>query len=491
MAVRVLATDLRVVNMQTRMPFKYGIATLTALPHVFLRVQLDVDGVKQWGVAADHLPPKWFTKKPTAPFESDIAEMLDVIGHARQVAEAVEEADSVFDLWMQVYTMQKRWAANEKPDYPPLLWAFGVTLVERAVISAFCQAAAVTFADAVRGNALGIRLGDIREPLEGKQPADLLPKQPLQSIIARHTVGLGDPITADEIADAERVDDGLPQSLDECIAAYGLTHFKLKVFGDPDRDIARLLAIAQLVESSGVDTFRFTLDGNENYQSVEPFQQLWRELAGNAKFKRFMDGLLFVEQPLHRDVALSGETAATFLDWEDRPPMIIDESDGELDSLPRALACGYVGTSHKNCKGVFKGIANACHIAMLNAENTAAEADRYVLSCEDLSNVGPVALLQDLAVVAALGIEHAERNGHHYFAGLSMFDQSLQQAVAAAHGDLYRRHEAGWPTLDVGDGRIEVASVTAAPFGVGFDFDATAFASIDDWSVDTLASLRT
>ena len=38
-----------------------------------------------------------------------------------------------------------------------------------------------------------------------------------------------------------------------------------------------------------------------------------------------------------------------------------------LDSLPTALALGYVGTSHKNCKGIVKGIANACLLATSGA----------------------------------------------------------------------------------------------------------------------------
>jgi hypothetical protein len=45
MSVRVRATDLRVLPMHTRMPFRYGIATLTTLPHLFVRVEAEIDGV--------------------------------------------------------------------------------------------------------------------------------------------------------------------------------------------------------------------------------------------------------------------------------------------------------------------------------------------------------------------------------------------------------------------------------------------------------------
>ena len=68
-------------------------------------------------------------------------------------------------------------------------------------------------------------------------------------------------------------------------------------------------------------------------------------------------------------------------------------------------APGYAGTSHKNCKGIFKGLINRCLI-----EQRRSDGETTIMSGEDLCNVGPVALLQDLAVCAALGIESVERN---------------------------------------------------------------------------------
>jgi hypothetical protein len=171
------------------------------------------------------------------------------------------------------------------------------------------------------------------------------------------------------------------------------------------------------------------------------------------------------------------------MDWASQPPMIIDESDGELDSSRRALAAGYVGTSHKNCKGVFKGIANACLIASKRVNDPAGQ---YVLSSEDLANVGPVALTQDLAVLATLGVEHSERNGHHYFAGLSMFPEALQRQVLEHHGTLYRRHSRGFPALEISNGQLNIESVVDAPFGYGFDLDVSQFLPLDEWTADSL-----
>ena len=82
--------------------------------------------------------------------------------------------------------------------------------------------------------------------------------------------------------------------------------------------------------------------------------------------------------------------------------MIIDESDGEIDCMRRALALGYRGTSHKNCKGVIKGIANRCLIEWYRRNRS--DDGPWLMSGEDLANVGPVALLNDLAVMAVLWV---------------------------------------------------------------------------------------
>jgi hypothetical protein len=95
-----------------------------------------------------------------------------------------------------------------------------------------------------------------------------------------------------------------------------------------------------------------------------------------------------------------------------------------------------------------------------------------MMSAEDLANVGPVALLQDLAVVATLGLTHAERNGHHYFRGLTMWPEVIGNTMLAEHGDLYERQNEQWgdcTTLAIRQGGVALTSVVAAPFGLGFE----------------------
>ena len=146
-------------DISTRMPFKYGIATMTHLPHVFIRVDASFDGEEQSGVSADHLPPKWFTKNPDRDPGDEIEDMTKVIENAGKLAENIE-ADTVFNFWRDLYSQQNAWAKEQ--EIPSLLAHFGTSLIERALIDAFCRHSEQPFHQALAENALGIDFSKIR-----------------------------------------------------------------------------------------------------------------------------------------------------------------------------------------------------------------------------------------------------------------------------------------------------------------------------------------
>lgn len=447
-AVRSVRAD--AVTLRARMPFRYGIAEMTAMPHVFVRAVVDVAGDRVEGVAADNLPPKWFTKDPTTTYAEDLVELRAAVLAACGRATGSSGA-TVFDWWLALH--RDLVPVGTTARWPPLLAGFAVSLVERAVLDAYCRARDTTLGAAVRDGGLGIRLGAVHPELSGAEPAALL-GTPRDRLVLRHTVGLGDPLTAAD--DPAPVDDGLPRTLVDCVRAYGLTHLKVKLSGDPAADLVRLSRIRAVADEHVGPAFRYTLDGNEQYRSVGPLREFVSALP-----PELTGPLLFLEQPLHRDVAFDVDLT----EWPDRPPVVADESGGTLDALRSAFAAGYAGISHKNCKGVFPGVANACLVAARNAAG-----ERRVLSAEDLTTVGPVSLPQDLAVVATLGIPHVERNGHHYFRGLSGFPDPVAELTLAAHPDLYTRLD-DTATLAVRDGTLAVGSVLRAPFGTGLTPD--------------------
>jgi hypothetical protein len=54
----------------------------------------------------------------------------------------------------------------------------------------------------------------------------------------------------------------------------------------------------------------------------------------------------------------------------------------------------------------------------------------------------------------------------------------MQEGVLTNHSDLYRRHEQGFPTLEIAGGELHVGSVVNAPFGVDWMPDVSGF---DAW----------
>ncbi|MCB1276502.1 hypothetical protein [Prosthecobacter sp.] len=472
MTFRIESLQFHVLPMHTRFPFKYGIASMSALPHLFVTVNLVVDGNAVSGLATEGLPPKWFTKNPDTLFEIDLAEMIAVIQNASRIGRLAAEKDTGFFAWWQnLYAEQTNWA--QVKEVPPLLANLGVSLIERAVLDGLCKALGQPLHAVLRSDVLGIDLGAVREELRGLRVSDVIAPQPLAHVFARHTVGLGDPLT---VADGT-LDDGLPYTLEENIRAYGLRYFKIKVCGRPETDLPRLREITRIITANCPDGFHATLDGNEQFDDLASFRDFYATLSADAALAPLFQYLLLIEQPLQRSKALNEDVASTLHSWTDGPGMIIDESDGALADLPRALDLGYRGTSHKNCKGIVKGLANA---ALLKKRATAIPGGP-LLSGEDLANVGPVALLQDLSVMALLGITHVERNGHHYFRGLSMHSSTVQEAMLHQHAGLYHRHAEGFATLRIENGSLDLSSVNSAPFGSGITLDVTPFEPLNAW----------
>jgi hypothetical protein len=457
---------------RTRFPFRYGIASMTDVPHLFLRTRVACGAESAIGLAAEGLPPKWFTKDPATTFDQDLPEMLRVIRHATAVAEEVARVPvSYFDFWREVYRQQAEWA--NAAGVAPLLANLGVSLTERAVVDGLCRVFHEPFHSVVETNRLGLALRTVHPELGAARPSDLLPRSPLEQCWLRHTVGLGDALDPSDLAAGEQVNDGLPQDLASSIREYGLRYFKVKLNGVPDADFDRLDRVAEILLRETGGEYFVTLDGNENFADFGSFRTFWETARARSSLRGLWSRILVVEQPVHRARALGDAAGDVLRAWPGRPALIIDESDGHIGDLSRALDLGYAGTSHKNCKGIVKGIANACLL-----EKRRREGRISVLTGEDLCNLGPIALQQDLAMMAILGIPHVERNGHHYYRGLSMLPAGWQEASVAAHEDLYSRGD-GFVRLRVERGRLRLSSVNRATFGVGFLPDVERFETLD------------
>ncbi len=420
---KVISVDFLERDVKLRMPFRFGIVTLTESPQAFVRVRIRLEnGVEAEGAAAELLAPKWFDKNPDLSNEDNYEQLRGSLRSAREAY-----------LAGGANTAWGHFRANYRPG---LVAAYGPAQLDRALLDALCHGLGVSFYEALRANAIGA------EDFEGMaMPEFLAGLKPGLRIAARHTVGLVDPITA---ADArERVNDGLPETLDEVVSHYGHRYFKLKVGGNLEADLDRLAAIASVLDRIP-GLYHASLDGNEQYEDMAGVAELWCRMLADSRLARMAASIIFIEQPVKRSHAL--EKPVTGID----KPVIIDESDDSLDAFPRAKALGYLGVSSKTCKGLYKSLINRARCALWG--------EQYMMSGEDLTIQAGLALQQDLALVSLLGLTHIERNGHHYVNGMAGLPQGEQDAFLAAHPDLYERSH-GAVRVRISAGELSIATL--------------------------------
>jgi hypothetical protein len=463
--LKLLDVELHERFVKLRLPFRFGVVTLREAPQLFVRARVRLaDGREGEGVAAELLVPKWFDKNPALSNEDNFNQLRRSIAIACRHFTGLG-TDTAFGLSAAADTSHR--AECEANGLNGLVASFGLALIERSIIDALGRLEGRAADDLVRGNALGITAVltpdlagfDLGKFLAGVRPA--------ASIFARHTVGLVDSLTRAE-TEGKRLDDGLPESLEEVIESYGQRYFKLKVGGKVDEDIERLGQIAAVLDGIA-DPYAVTLDGNEQYDEVEGVIELWRRIAEDKRLARLRASLLLIEQPIMRASALGKPIHALGRGV----PVEVDESDADFGVFPRARELGYRGISAKSCKGFYRALLNRARVEKYNAD----EGGGYFMSAEDLTTQAGIAVQQDLLLAALVGATHVERNGHHYVDGMAGAPPAEQDAFLFAHGDLYRRAANGRVRLHIQNGAVSLASIARA--------NGLASAAWPDWDAMT------
>jgi L-alanine-DL-glutamate epimerase-like enolase superfamily enzyme len=285
---------------------------------------------------------------------------------------------------------------------------------------------------------------DLGPAFTGEYIDRYVPAKPRPRTLVFHSIGASDPLEQADVT--RRLDDGLPNTLEEWIARDGLAGFKIKLNGGRlDADVDRVLHIDRVVSRAQaarrVSDWKYTLDFNEGCPNVEYLIEFLRRVREGTPVG--FDRLLYIEQPTARD--LKRDRRNTMHEAAKLRPIVVDESLTDVESLLLAREMGYTGVALKACKG-------QSHAMLMAA---AAQKYRMFLCVQDLTCPGA-------SLVHSAGIAARVPGNAGIEANARQFVPSANAAWEARFPGLFTIHEGVMLT-----GQLTGAGLGAVPPGTG------------------------
>ena len=411
-------TDIRIIEatcdfeaVAFRTPLKFGgrVTESTTLINVEVTVE-NSRGDYSTGYGSMPIGNIWAW--PSADVSPDAAEAamaefaVRVVSLVESYPEFGHPMDIMFGLAAEYHHLGRAVAQKQGLDeaIPELAQLVAASPTDAAVHDAFGR---INGVNAFNTLSAEFMVNDLSEYLDEQFAGEYLDaytlRDPKPSLPLYHLIGALDPLTD---ADVESpINDGLPETLPQWIAADGLTHLKIKLNGDDlDWDVNRVLAIeavsAQAQADRGCDQWYYSTDFNEKCENVEyvlAFLAKVREGSESA-----WDRIQYIEQPTSRDLKANPDVkmheAAAI------KPVVIDEALVDYDSLLLCREQGYSGVALKACKGQTDSLLLAA----------AAQKFDMFLCVQDLTCPG-ASFLHSASLAARIpGVQAIEGNGRQY-----------------------------------------------------------------------------
>ncbi len=289
-------------------------------------------------------------------------------------------------------------------DMPELAQLVAASPADAAVHDAFGRTNQVNCFDALSADFIE---RDLSEYLDDSFAGEFLDqytlRNPKPTLPLYHLIGALDPLTDADVGTP--IDDSLPETLPQWIAADGLTHLKIKLNGDDlDWDVNRVLAIESVTATAQADrncsNWYYSTDFNEKCKDVEYVLEFLAKVREGSQAA--WDRIQYIEQPTSRDLKANPDVkmheAAAI------KPVVIDEALVDYDSLLLCREQGYSGVALKACKGQTDSLLLAA----------AAQKFDMFLCVQDLTCVG-ASFLHSASLAARIpGIQAIEGNGRQY-----------------------------------------------------------------------------
>ncbi len=362
-------TDIRLLEITTepeqfayRTPMKFGgrVVRDVVLLHVTARVETR-DGRRGEGFGSMPMGNVWAW--PSAEVSGDLA-LRAMIRMSERVADGANQytglghpLEITHELASTHASLAGEVAAEVAVDtaagepMPRLAQLVAASPIEAAIFDAFGKALGLNSYDVLGKEFVNADLASyLSDDFAGEYLDRYTLRRPKATMPLYHLVGALDPLTDDDVN--TRLDDGLPETLPEWIAADGLTHLKIKLNGDDLAwDVDRVVSIERVAAAAqaerGCSVWCYSADFNEKCANVDyvlDFLAQVRERSPKA-----FDRLQYIEQPTHRDLKSNPENRMHRA--AEIKPVVIDESLVDFESLLLSRELGYSGVALKACKG--------------------------------------------------------------------------------------------------------------------------------------------
>jgi L-alanine-DL-glutamate epimerase-like enolase superfamily enzyme len=338
-----------------RAPYQFGGRTVDHVTILNVDVRLRTgDGKEAWGFGSMPLGNAWAF--PAVPYDASLGAMTALAGELRRHTAACDERGHPIDLFRALEPVYANAAADTSRaqrlavPIPKLCLLVVASAFDAALHDAYGKAFGVscyeTYGPAFMGRDLSHDLGPA---FKGEFLDRYLPSAPRARTPVFHSVGASDALEAADVK--ARIDDGLPNTLEEWIARDGVTRFKIKLNGgndaaDYDRIVRIDRTVRRLLAPRGID-WKYLLDFNEGCPNVAYLLDLLARVKAATPdgFAR----ILYIEQPTSRDLA--GSRANVMHEAAKLCPIVADESLTDHETLLAAREMGYTGVALKACKG--------------------------------------------------------------------------------------------------------------------------------------------
>lgn len=447
------ATDICVVGarlyflpVQTRLPLKFGLETVTGVTVARACVTVENRNGRRaegWGETPLSVTWVWPSTLPYERRHTALKEFCIELTHAWAAFDAWGHAMEVgYDFQREMLpVLHARFNQHEFLKDMAMPWLAALvccSLFDIALHDAYGQVNEIPVYHTCnerfmnRDLAAFMQAGNrTRVSFSGKFPDEFLVKSPPKRLRAWHLVGGVDLLDASELTGKEP-NDGHPVLLDDWIKRDGLKCLKIKLRGnDATWDYERIVKVGEIALRHDVEWL--SADFNCTVTDPEYVNTMLDRLRD--EHPRVYGMLLYVEQPFPYDLeqhAIDVHSVAA------RKPLFLDESAHEWQHVQLGRELGWNGVALKTCKTQTGAILSGCW----------AKAHGMGVMVQDLTNP-MLAQIPHVLLAAHIGtIMGVETNAMQFYPQAS-------QPEAAVHPGLYQRRA----------GQLDLSTISGHGFG--------------------------